>query len=239
MPKSRRAARRLAWLAPLLTIAFLVPACSHPSNNGAPAPEAQTATIAANAGTAAAGAGSTPSSSPVAAPATPLSQQQLNQIALAATDLPVGFSITASGPGGPELGADVLASYQEEFQQRDVTSTQSLQQTIVVIALLGQYRDTTTALAGIHAINTQTLNQILGNVSLTADAAPIPAIDQDSEAFHFTGGSNGTSVGGYLIVFHRGPIAALILTAAVQGSESLPQTIDLAQKQAQKLPALG
>lgn len=188
-----------------------------------------------------------PAGSPPAAAATPLSQQQLDQLALGTTDLPPGFAVTGSGPGGPELGRDVLASYQEEFQQRDVTSTQSLQQTIVIIVLLGQYRDTSSALNGIRAVNAQSLNQLLGSVNLTAEPASIPAIEEDSAAFHFSGnvsgaagGSpNGTAVGGYLIVFHRGSLATLILTAAVKGSESLPQTVDLAQKQAQKLRASG
>jgi hypothetical protein len=168
---------------------------------------------------------------------TAAAQPHLDQLALTATDLPAGFAATASGPGGPELGTDVLASYQEEFQQRDVTSPQALQQTIVIITLLGQYKDAVSALNGIKAINTQSLNQLLGSVNLNAETATIPQIGEDSQAFHFTGDSNNVSVGGYLIVFHRGPLAALILTAAVKGSESLQQAIDLAQKQDQKLTA--
>jgi hypothetical protein len=141
--------------------------------------------------------------------------------------------VTASGPGGPELGTDVLASYQEEFQQRDVSSPQSL----VIITLLGQYKDATSAVNGVKAINAQSLNQLLGSVNLTAEAATIPQIGEDSQAFHFIGDSNNASVGGYLIVFHRGPLAALVLTAGMKGSESLQQSVDLAQKQDQKLAA--
>jgi hypothetical protein len=171
------------------------------------------------------------------ASATPLSSQQLDLLSLTIDDLPPGFAITGSGPGGPELGRDVLASYQQEFQQRDVTSTQSLQQTIIIIDLLGQYKDTPSALSGLKAVNAQNLNQLLGSVNLSAESATIPAISDDSSAFHFSGDTNGTSIGGYMVLFHNGPIATLILTASVKGSESLPQTIDLAQKQAQKLQA--
>jgi hypothetical protein len=198
------------------------------------------ATVTGTAGAAATGTPGLITGSPAAGAAAssgPLSQQQLDQMALSATDLPPGFAVTASGPGGPELGPDVLASYQEEFQQRDVTSIQALQQTIVIINLLGQYRDSASALAAIRAISVQSLNQILGGVNLSAEAATVPAIAEDSQGFHFTGDTNGISVGGYLIVYHRGPIASLVLTAAVKGSEALPQTIDLAQKQAQKIPA--
>jgi hypothetical protein len=171
------------------------------------------------------------------ASATPLSSQQLDRLSLTPDDLPSGFAITGSGPGGPELGRDVLASYQEEFQQRDVTSTQSLQQTIIVIALLGQYKDASSALSGLKAVNAQSLNQLLGSVNLSAEAATIPAIGEDATAFHFSGDTNGTSIGGYMVLFHIGPVATLILSASVKGSESLPQTVDLAQKQAQKLQA--
>jgi hypothetical protein len=174
-----------------------------------------------------------------AAVGTPLSPQQLSQLALTVTDLPPGFAATGSGQGGPELGPDVLASWQQEFQQRDVTSTQALQQTIVIIDLLGQYKTPASALSGIRAVNAQSLNQLLGSVNLTAEAASVPAIEEDSAAFHFLGDTNGTSVGGYLIVFHRGPIASLILTASVKGSESLAQTVDLAQKQAQRVRGAG
>jgi hypothetical protein len=181
-----------------------------------------------------------PTATGAAAPTgTPLSAQQLSQLALTVTDLPPGFAATGSGQGGPELGSDVLASWQQEFQQRDVTSTQALQQTIVIIDLLGQYRSAASALSGIRAVNAQSLNQLLGSVNLTAEAASVPPIEEDSAAFHFTGDTNGTSVGGYLIVFHRGPIAALLLTASVKGSESLSQTIDLAQKQAQRMRGAG
>jgi hypothetical protein len=169
--------------------------------------------------------------------ATPMTQEQLDRIALSAADLPPGFSITASGPGGPELGTNVLASFQEEFQQRDVTSGAGLQQTIVIIDLLGQYRDSSNAAAGIKALDTQSLNTLLRSVNLTAEQAAVPAIGEDTQAFHFTGDSNGIGVGGYLVAFHKGPIAALVLTASVKGSEALPQIIDLAQKQAQKIPA--
>jgi hypothetical protein len=241
---------RLALLALLLTAA----ACSRapattapteaPSDSGTPSVFGATATATAGAAVPRAPSllipqGTAPPAGTPAAAATALSQQQLDQAALSVSDLPPGFAITASGPGGPELGPDVLTSYQEEFQQRDVASTQSLQQTIVVIDLLGQYKDSTSALAGIRAINQQNLNQLLGSVSLTATPATIPAIGQDSQAFHFTGSTNGVSIGGYLIAFHQGPIAALLLTAGVQGSESLDQSVALAQKQAQKLAALG
>ncbi len=181
----------------------------------------------------------TPTTAAASSSATPLSQQQLDQVALSVSDLPAGFAITASGPGGPDLGPDVLTSYQEEFQQRDVTSSQSLQQTIVIINLLGQYKDAASALAGIRAINVQNLNQILGGVNMTATPATVPAIGEDSEGYHFTGTTNGVAIGGYLIAFHHGPVAALLLTAGVQGSESLDQTVSLAQKQAQKLATLG
>lgn len=220
-----------------LALAFAAGACS--SQESAPpsseAPAATTSTASPRPTTRV-----TSSSTPIPTPtpsATLPPLQRLDQVALSATDLPAGFTVTASGPGGPELGPDVLASYQEEFQQRDVTSAQSLQQTIVIISLLGQYKDAASALSGIRSINVQTLNQLLGSVSLNAEAASVPPIGEDSQAFHFTGDSNNVSVGGYLIVFHRGAVAALILTAAVKGSESLQQTVDLAQKQDQKLAA--
>jgi hypothetical protein len=196
-----------------------------PGSSLIPLPGASSSSIAGVAGASATG--------------TPLSSQQLDQLSLTANDLPSGFTITGSGPGGPELGRDVYASYQEEFQQRDVTSTQSLQQTIIVIDLLGQYKDANSASSGIHAVNVQSLNQLLGSVSLTAEPATIPTIDDDSSAYHFSGSTNGTSIGGYMVLFRRGPIASLILTASVQGGESLPQTLDLAQKQAQRLQSAG
>ena len=161
----------------------------------------------------------------------------LQQVALGVTDLPSGFALTASGPGGPELGPNVTLSYQEEFQQRAIQSTRDLQQTIVIVDLLGQYRDPASALAGIKSVNVQTLNQILGPASLTAEPATIPLIGEDAAAYHFSGNTNGISVGGYLLIFHRGPMAAMVVTAAVKDAESLPQTIDLAQKQDQKLQA--
>jgi hypothetical protein len=230
-------------------------ACSGSNNSGAasPATEQPTTALTTTASqpspsairpTPPAGTGSgsllglstaTPTSSSAAASATPLSSQQLDQLSLTPDDLPSGFAITGSGPGGPELGRDVLASYQEEFQQRDVTSTQSLQQTIIVIDLLGQYKDTSSALSGLKAVNAQSLNQLLGSVNLSAEAATIPAISDDATAFHFSGDTNGTSIGGYMVLFHSGPIATLILSASVKGSESLQQTVDLAQKQAQRL----
>lgn len=167
--------------------------------------------------------------------ATPVTVLQLPPLALQVTDLPSGFALTNSGPGGAQLGSDVLASYQEEFQQRDVTSTQSLQQTIVIVDLLGEYRNIASATAGVKALNVQTLNTLLGGASLTAQQVAIPAIGDDSAGYHFSGTSNGTSIGGYLIVFHQSQIASLIVTAAVKGAESLPQTIQLAQRQDQKL----
>ncbi len=179
-----------------------------------------------------------PTATAPAATATPLTQQQLDQTALSVSDLPPGFAITGSGPGGPELGPDVLTSYQEEFQQRDVTSTQSLQQPVVIIDLLGQYRTPADALAGIRAINQQSLNQLLGGVNLTATPVTIPPVGQDSQAFHFTGTSNGVSIGGHLIAFHQGSVAVMLLIAGVQGSESQDQSVALAQKQAQKLQGL-
>jgi hypothetical protein len=165
-----------------------------------------------------------------------MTQEQLDRVALSATDLPSGFSITASGPGGPELGANVLASYQQEFQQRNISSGAGLQQTISIVDLLGQYRDGTNAAGGVKALNGQSLNQLLRGVNLSAEPATVPAIGEDTQAFHLSGDSNGIGVAGYLVAFHKGPIAALILTASVKGAESLPVTLDLAQKQAQKLP---
>jgi len=220
----------------ILFCALVTCACSS-SENPTPSSEAPppVSSTASPTGT------SRPPQSPTATstpPPTPLPPQRLDQLALSATDLPAGFTITASGPGGPELGGDVLASFQEEFQQRDVTSTQSLQQTIVMIDLLGQYKDSASALSGIRAISVQSLNQLLGSVNLNAELAAIPQIGEDAQAFHFTGDSSNVSVGGFLIVFHRGPIAALILTAAVKGAEALQQTVDLAQKQVQKLSAV-
>lgn len=219
----------------VLTVLLATSACS-PSESGAPPAATPVAPTAVTQAASAAAARASISATAVRTPtATPLPLQRLDQLALSATDLPVGFTVTASGPGGPELGPDVLASYQEEFQQRDVTSAQSLQQTIVIINLLGQYKDAASALNGIRSINVQSLNQLLGSVNLNAEVASIPQIGEDSQAFHFTGDSSNVSVGGYLIVFHRGPLAALVLTAAVKGSESLQQTVDLAQKQDQKL----
>ena len=175
------------------------------------------------------------SGSPGATPAARLSPADLARLALQTTDLPSGFALADSGPGGPELGFDVTASYQEQFQQRDVTSTLSLQQTIIVIDLLGQYKDATSATSGVKSVTVQSLNQILTTSSLSAELAAIPAIGEDSAGYHFSGDTNGVAVGGYLIVFHRGTTAALVVTAAIRGAESLPQTLDLAQKQDQKL----
>jgi len=50
---------------------------------------------------------------------------------------------------------------------------------------------------------------------------------------------NGTSIGGYLVIFHRGPILAVVATAAFSGSESLQATMDLAQKQDLRLQSPG
>jgi len=248
---------RICFLISLVALATGLAACSGSSNSPAASTATEEATTAvatatpspstpaAVRGTPAAGATSSsliglPAASATGGPSaspTPLSSQQLDQLSLTADDLPAGFSITGSGPGGPELGRDVLSSYQEEFQQRDVTSTQSLQQTIIVIDLLGQYKDIPSALSGLKAVNAQNLNQLLGSVNLSAEAATVPAIGDDSSAFHFSGDTNGTSIGGYMVLFHNGPIATLVLTASVKGSESLQQTVDLAQKQAQKLKA--
>jgi hypothetical protein len=217
------------------TLAFAVAACAcSGSETPSPSSEARppvTSTASAT-GTA---RPLLPPTAPATPVATPLPPQRLDQLALSATDLPPNFTITASGPGGPELGNDVLSSFQVEFQQRDITSTQSLQQTIVIINLLGQYKDATTALAGIRAINVQSLNQLLGSLNLNAEVASVPSIGEDAQGIHLTGDTNSISVGAYLIAFHRGPVAALVLTAAVKGAESLPQTVDLAQKQAQRL----
>lgn len=161
--------------------------------------------------------------------------QGLARLALQTSDLPAGFALTDSGPGGSELGRDVVSSYQAEFQQRDVTSTQALQQTIVIIDLIGQYRDAASAKSGVQSVNQQSLNQLLGTANMTAEPATVPAIGDDSAGYHFTGTTGGASDGGYLIVFHRGPIAALVVTAAVKGAENLQQTIQLAQKQDQKI----
>ncbi|MGI8552758.1 MAG: hypothetical protein ACR2PL_18515 [Dehalococcoidia bacterium] len=176
-----------------------------------------------------------------ATPATPsaAASADLQRIALQGTDLPSGFTLTDSGPGGPELGRDVVASFQQEYQQRDVTSTQSLQQTIVIVDLLGQYKDATSAGSAVKGVNLQSLNQLLGSASLTAEPATVASIGEDTGGYHFTGSTNGVSVGGYLIVFHRGSTAALVVTAAVKGSESLPQTVSLAQRQDQKLQSGG
>jgi hypothetical protein len=229
----------------LLLVAALA-ACSQPTTSSSPSESPATSTPAPTVvATQAAPLGAPPLLVPTAAAASPaapvtaLTQQQLDQAALSVGDLPAGFAITASGPGGPELGPDVLTSYQEEFQQRDITSAQSLQQTIVVIDLLGQYKDANSAIGGLRAINTQSLNQLLGGVNLTATPVTIPAVGEDSQAFHVTGAANGVSIGGYLIAFHRGPVAAMLLTAGVQGAESLDQSVSLAQKQAQKLTSLG
>lgn len=205
---------------PSITIPGLVPATPRALGTGAARP----------------GVSSTPGASLAAA----LSPAQLAQRALQAGDLPSGFVLTNSGPGGPELGPDVTASFQEEFQQRDVTSAQSLQQTIVIVDLLGIYRDAASAATGVKGVTVQTLNQALGSGSgLTAQTQPVTAIGDDTAGYHFTGASNGVPVGGYLIVFHRGPLAAMIVTAAPLGAESLPQTISLAQKQDDKLQAPG
>ena len=178
---------------------------------------------------------------PRAGSATPTTAaaQGLARLALQASDLPSGFALTDSGPGGAELGRDVVSSYQAEFQQRDVTSTQSLQQTIVIIDLIGQYTDAASAKAGVQSVNQQSLNQLLGTANMTAAPATIPAVGEDSAGYQFSGATGGASIGGYLIVFHRGPIAALVITAAVKGAENLPQTIQLAQKQDQKIQGGG
>ena len=179
----------------------------------------------------------TPASGPGGTPAAGTVPQDLTRLALQASDLPPGFALTSSGPGGPELGQDVVSSYQEEFQQRQITSTQSLQQTVAIVDLLGRYRDATSAEKGFQAVNVQSLNQTLSAANLTSDPATIPAIGDDSAGYHFTGTLNGVSVGGYVIIFHVGPTTSMIITASVKGSESLPQTISLAQTQASKLKA--
>jgi hypothetical protein len=205
-------------------------------------PGLQIATPTPGASSTATGTG-TPSSSATAA-ASPgasgtASPQGLARLALQTSDLPSGFALTDSGPGGAELGRDVVSSYEQEFQQRDVTSTQALQQTIVIIDLIGQYRDAESAKTGVQSVNQQSLNQLLGTASITAEPATVPAIGEDPAGYHFSGTTGGSSVGGYLIVFHRGPIAALVVTAAVKGAENLPQTISLAQRQDQKIQSGG
>ena len=188
-----------------------------------------------------AGSSTATATRPISGSATPAvaTAQGLGRLALQLSDLPSGFALTDSGPGGAELGRDVVSSYEAEYQQRDVTSTQSLQQTIVIINLIGQYRDAASAKAGVQSVNQQSLNQLLGTANMTAEPATVPAIGDDSAGYHFSGTTGGASVGGYLIVFHRGPIAALVITAAVKGAESLPETIQLAQKQDQKLQSGG
>jgi hypothetical protein len=232
-----------AWALPLAAaLMLLLSACA--KSGGGSATPIETAAPSTITATATRGATVTatvprPAASVAATPAvaqTPLSQQQLDRMALSSTDLPPGFGVTASGPGGQELGPDVLASFQEEFQQRDVTSGAALQQTIVIINLVGQYRDSAAAASGVKALTAQNLNQLLNSVNLSAEAATVPAIGEDTQGFHFTGDTNGVGVGGYLIAFHRGPIAGMVLTASVKGAEALPQIIDLAQKQAQKIP---
>ena len=131
-----------------------------------------------------------------------------------------------------------ITSYEEQFQQRNLTSVQSLQQTILVLGLLERYLDSSSASENSQIVNGQRLNQLLlgsGYNGLSAEAVSVPPIEDDSSAFHFLGDTNGASIGGYMIIFHRGPVVALILTAAVKGAESLPQTIDIAQKQAERL----
>jgi len=85
----------------------------------------------------------------------------LSQFALQADDLPSGFALTApGGPSGTDLGA--LTNYREEFQQQNGTSAQRLQQTLVVITLLAQYPDPSSALSNLQTVSSQRLNQLLG-----------------------------------------------------------------------------
>ena len=183
------------------------PALGRPAQGGSAAVETSTVvtsattatrtpTSSATAARPATPASATPSSATPAVAATPMSQQQLDRMALSSTDLPPGFSVTASGPGGQELGQDVLASFQEEFQQKDVTSGAGLQQTIVIINLVGQYRDPASAANGVKALSAQSLNQLLNSVNLNAEPAALPGIGEDTQGFHFTGDTNGVGVGG-------------------------------------------
>jgi len=121
----------------------------------------------------------------------------LAQFALQTDDLPPGFALTAPGRlGAADLAA--FASYQEEFQQKNVTSSLGLQQTLIIITLLAQYTDPSSAHINVQNVSGQNLNQLFLGGSLngfSSEAATVLPIEDDSSALHFSGDTNGTSIG--------------------------------------------
>jgi hypothetical protein len=182
-------------------------------------------------------AGAVTSSLPSAPPGAP--SRPLADLALQAGDVPAGFVVMTTGPLDQVLGSDVLAGYEEEFGPADVMAADGLQKTIVILDLLGRYKDATSARNGLQVVTSQSLNQLLGSNTVTMEPAATPPIGESSSGLHFSGSTKGGAVGGYLIAVQSGPTVALVVTAAARGAESLPQTVDLAQKQAQRLSAGG
>ncbi len=163
----------------------------------------------------------------------------LAQLGLQPNDLPPGAVITSSGPGRAP-GEGVVASFDEHFQLPPGTALphQVTPGPTLAADFLRQYQDTSSAMDGIRAISAQSLAQSLGLQSIQIEAATIPKIAEDASGYRFASTSNGVPVEGFLIVFHQGPVVVAILTAAVQGSELLPEAERLAQEQAERLRAV-
>lgn len=81
---------------------------------------------------------------------------------------------------------------------KNVTSSLGLQQTLIIITLLAQYTDPSSAHINVQNVSGQNLNQLFLGGSLngfSSEAATVPPIEDDSSALHFSGDTNGTSIG--------------------------------------------
>lgn len=212
-------------------------AASSTVRTATPAATTRPATAAATTrpATAAAGAASI-SASPAAGGAVTdqALQTQLMAALLKASDLPQGFTAQGAPTSDvtlPGQTADTSITYTKIGQGASGLDIQAL------VVGLGGFKDSNSAGTQFAGVKDQIANASGADFSLTS-VPNAPKIGDESQAFTVSGSSQGFTLNGYAIVWHRGKVDAFLVLVGVTQIDQA-QVTQLAQKQDANLSAAG
>lgn len=161
----------------------------------------------------------------------------LSGLVLQPYDVPLDFHATDQGavPGAAADG--LVGSYHVVFQRAlGSVDTGELGTATSVLSLAGVYRDVPAAAAQVESDDLGTLGTLAGLPDFVAEPVSITdLIGDETRVVHLTGDANGVPVGVYLVEFRHGAIDGIVAIASPEGSESLRDALQLAQRQESRL----
>lgn len=171
-------------------------------------------------------------------------QSQLAKVALTDKDLPSGYNSLSGLLGGGQSDLNIpneTASYSDFFIKGNLTSLSSDNPFAgnVVVESLNGFKDNGTAASTLKDLRLQALKQECSPDTKVEPVSGAPKLGDETLAYKITSTDSSQPYSGYLIVWRRGKVDAVLAMIGNPGPKSLDDTAALAQKLDAKMKAGG